>query len=115
MRRVSQAALDRVVNEFKKNLDQFLKEAAEAGPMFREVKQKYEELAADGSVQNALKAHNLETKASLKLGPSEKMLKDVNLVLKYERFYSPDTAPKPAKKKKATFKGFGSTTAKKSR
>ena len=46
---------DRVVNEFKKNLDQFLKEAAEAGPMFREVKQKYEELAADGSVQNALK------------------------------------------------------------
>ncbi len=98
-RLVSDKAKEKAENEFKDVRKKFLAMASEARPPYEDVKKEYEKLSEESAVSNALKAHNQMTKANFKMGPSDKLNKDVADVKRYEQTYSPETAPRPPKKK----------------
>jgi hypothetical protein len=83
--------------DFKQRRDAFLNAKGEMWPMVDETMKQYEQLKANDSVQNALRAYNQEVKAHLKLGPSDKFTKGAKQVIAYERNYSPETASQPKK------------------
>jgi hypothetical protein len=83
--------------DFKERRDAFLNAKGEMWPMVDETIKQYDELKANESVKNALRAYNQEVKAHLKLGPSDKFAKGAKQVIAFERNYSPETASQPKK------------------
>jgi hypothetical protein len=98
---------DKAENDFKEARKRFLEVASNTRPLYDKVLQEYATLSEDNTVSNALKAYNQMTKANFKLGPSDKLKKDVGDVKKYEQAYSPETAPRPTKR---VYKGLQSST-----
>ena len=102
--RPSDGEKDKAENEFKEIRKTFLVMASEARPPYEDVEEEYEKLSEESAVSNALKAHNQLTKANFKMGPSDKLNKDVADVKRYEQVYSPETAPRPTKMTKPSLK-----------
>jgi len=96
-RLVGEAGKQKAEDEFKKARENFLQAKGQLWPDVESLLKRYEELKSNDSVLNALKAHNAQTQARLKIGPSDDLSKKVKLVISYEQTYSPETAPQPKK------------------
>ena len=64
-------------------------------------------------MKNAIGAHSLKMKATFKLGPSDKLMKDAGELKKYEKNDSPETANKTIKCKRATYQPKPKSTSQK--
>lgn len=99
-RRAGPRQLDKAENDFKESREAFVKAKGETAAMYQSVLKEYRELSQDESLKNAMKAHGQASKTTFALGPSEKLQRAWGDVNKYERLYSPETALRPAGKKK---------------
>ena len=97
-RLVGEIGKERAENAFKQASQSFLEAKGRLWPQVEETMKQYEEINNSDSVLNALRAFNRDTKANLKIGPSDALTKKVKMVIAKERQYSPDTAPQPKKK-----------------
>ncbi len=96
-RLVSEAAKQKAEDEAKKACENFLQAKGRLWPDVDSLQKKYDELKSNDSVLNALRAHNSQTQARIKIGPSDDLSKKIKQVITYERTYSPETAPQPKK------------------
>jgi hypothetical protein len=104
-RLVGPAVKEKMENDFGKAREKFLQAAGETQPLYDKVKEEYAILSKNSTVKNALTAHGERSIVKFKLGPSDKLKKDVANVIKYEKAFSPETAVPTKKRPRPTFKG----------
>jgi hypothetical protein len=88
---------EKAESDFKERREKFVAAKGQTWPAVEKTVKEYEDIKQNESVLNALKAFNQESKAHFRLGPSDKLTKAAQQVIKYEREYSPETATKPKK------------------
>jgi hypothetical protein len=94
---VGPAVKAKAESDFKERRQAFLDGKSQMWPLVEQTLKEYEQLKENDSVSNALRAFNQAAKAHLKLGPSDKLMKEARQVVASERIFSPETASKPKK------------------
>ena len=87
-RRVAPQRMDKAQEDFKEVYKGFLRKSEDLLPDWQKIKDDYAPIALDTSIKAFLKAYNDQTKANIKLGPSEKIKKAIGDVKAFELKYS---------------------------
>jgi hypothetical protein len=111
---VSESKRERLMNDFQKLRQDFLKESRDLRDQADNIGENYDRLAKDDAVKKALDSIRTATKARVALGPSPEFKRRSALLRNAERAFSPEslTPKKKLRDGKGTKRGSPSSTSK---